>query len=473
MLQPQVAPADWEYALQLVWQLALKKTWLREECGWIVYNILQRSPEYLRGKAFAKTAIDSLCASKIALTPEGVAIWLAVRQLYPDTQLPSRPWHGRDPLHAKNSVELARVMRESSAESDKNQGEDEQKVTQRSNWNAKPHFAWTVILQHLYRPSSERKRLTFDSFWLQIVDGKCDHWMAIFPAILSALFRKANLAIESLLSASASQERKHWALTLFCQTVSEAPAEQLSVLFAKNMVRCLINHLSDKERYLHRAAARCVKAIQGRVEREPDCAYDIIVCLVTGNGMPNFDHFTKTKTVATILSMASISALKRLVPVFEKHIRRPDSADDKSAEAHRRAFADLLVLVVQSIQPDAENDLVRSILVTLATFAYVAVDGSDNAVAAPQLSLSSREYFRTRLSSCFGRFLSSTNESNLHWPLTVISHLKSEDKAGHLAMEFDGAVQKVMKSAWRRLNRLERKVCRNTAPFRSSGRECL
>jgi hypothetical protein len=165
--------------------------------------------------------------------------------------------------------------------------------------------------------------------------------------------------------------------------------------------------------------------------------------------------------------MASISALKRLVPVFEKHIRRPDFADDKSAEAHRRVFADLLVLVVQSIQPDAEDDLVRSILVTLATFAYVALDDYDNAAAVPQLSLSSREYFRTRLSSCFGRLLLSTNESNHHWPLIVISHLKSEDKAGHLVMEFDDAVQKVMKSAWRRLDRLDRKVCRNAAPSRT------
>lgn len=166
--------AEWIVLLDAIFELARKKSWLREECGWIVYKTLQDSLVSPWGKDLAEAAIDRLCIGQMARTPEGVAIWLTGRALYPDIHLPEQPWRHQDPLYVKNSTALAQVMRESSYGSGSQTDREDHKLQQKGMWNSRPNFAWSVILKELYLSSLKKKRLTFSSFWQVVVDGPLD-----------------------------------------------------------------------------------------------------------------------------------------------------------------------------------------------------------------------------------------------------------------------------------------------------------
>jgi DNA polymerase phi len=106
-----------------------------------------------------------------------------------------------------------------------------------------------------------------------------------------------------LFSSSASSERKFWGFLLFQKILKEAAQYPvlLDPLFSQNLMRCLINHVSKEDRFLHRAAEKSLKTIQQIVEAKPDLASVIIKKLLTGSGVYNFDHVTKTKTIEKLL----------------------------------------------------------------------------------------------------------------------------------------------------------------------------
>lgn len=166
-----ISQDEWRQVLDLVFDLTRKKSWLREECGWILYSFVQDSKGSAHGAQLAETLIEKLCANNMALTPEGVAIWLAVAQNHVDAHLPRRPWHRQDPLRLKNDAELSRVMKDASAASGAEHDHPDNKMRQRGVWSPKPNFAWEAVINHLIGAFSESKRFTLATFWQRIVDG--------------------------------------------------------------------------------------------------------------------------------------------------------------------------------------------------------------------------------------------------------------------------------------------------------------
>jgi DNA polymerase phi len=73
-------------------------------------------------------------------------------------------------------------------------------------------------------------------------------------------------------------------------------------LFSQNFMRCLINHVSHEDRFLHRAADRCIKSILQAAEKDTNIITTILPRLISDNGVYNFDQVTKTKTVDKLLS---------------------------------------------------------------------------------------------------------------------------------------------------------------------------
>jgi DNA polymerase phi len=67
-------------------------------------------------------------------------------------------------------------------------------------------------------------------------------------------------------------------------------------------MRCLINHISREDRFLHRAANRCIKSLLQAAEKDPDTIATIVPRLISNNGVYNFDQVTKTKTIDKLLS---------------------------------------------------------------------------------------------------------------------------------------------------------------------------
>lgn len=119
--------------------------------------------------------IDSLNANNLIRTPEGVAIWLEVKKLYPDAALPKKIWKHRNPLRNDESAALAEVMKDAKA---KQQADSTELAAPQGAgvWGQQLHFSWDVVVRALYLPvdanaKSSTKTMTFQRFWTHVVDS--------------------------------------------------------------------------------------------------------------------------------------------------------------------------------------------------------------------------------------------------------------------------------------------------------------
>ena len=163
---PKSPSSSWEQLLDLVFDLAKKKSWLREECGWVLYAALKDQSTMTVDNV--QLLLDKLHSSGLTKTPEGVALWVLIQSMYPDVQLPKHVWHHGNPLHRKEKAPLARILKETSSKDDLK--DSDQKDAQRGTWFHKLHFAWEVVFGALLKTHS--KQLTFSELWTEAVDSK-------------------------------------------------------------------------------------------------------------------------------------------------------------------------------------------------------------------------------------------------------------------------------------------------------------
>lgn len=121
------------------------------------------------------------------------------------------------------------------------------------NWKPQIHFVWDVILDRLLSSkSTNASKASFQEFFRVVVDGPSHH------ALASAV--NANtLPLESLFSFTSSPERKYWGFQIFQKALPRVTAVEMPMLFTTNFMRSWINHLSNKDRYLHKAAKQVVR----------------------------------------------------------------------------------------------------------------------------------------------------------------------------------------------------------------------
>jgi len=156
----------WEQLLDLVFDLAKKKSWLREECGWVLYAALKGLSTMMAD--YAQVLVDKLHSSGLTKTPEGVALWVLIQSAYPSVRLPKHVWRHGNPLNRKEKASLARILKETSSKDDLK--DSNQKDTQRGTWLHKLHFAWEVVFEALLTAGSTQ--LTFSELWTEAVDSK-------------------------------------------------------------------------------------------------------------------------------------------------------------------------------------------------------------------------------------------------------------------------------------------------------------
>ena len=168
----------WVEVIDIILQIASERTWLREECGYVLCSSLEGSCLPNHNSRYAALVLEKVCKYSFAKTPEGVAIWIAVLSKYPAVALPSGIWHHNDPLNGRNKAELAQILKEAPmvGQSD-NEG---QKAAQTGRWSAKIHFAWHAVLAQIIpeaRATSQvghnsSDRIVFQDFWIECVDSK-------------------------------------------------------------------------------------------------------------------------------------------------------------------------------------------------------------------------------------------------------------------------------------------------------------
>lgn len=169
----------------MIFELANKKPWLREECGYIVFCAIRDIAAQKRDAKYVDSALAALCHHNLAKTPEGIAIWIAATDsTLAAADFPSNMWHENNPFHSREKSTLAKVMKESS-ESTPGDGVESANKQKSSVWNPKLHFAWDLILARLYTLPAEKSKkdkkgkkekathVTFNDFWVEIVDSKC------------------------------------------------------------------------------------------------------------------------------------------------------------------------------------------------------------------------------------------------------------------------------------------------------------
>ncbi|KAJ5545292.1 hypothetical protein N7535_006325 [Penicillium sp. DV-2018c] len=439
LFEPTVPFEQWTQVIELVCELAEKKPWIREECGWIIYQCVYDLAGRKLDAKYVQAALECLCAHGIARSPEGVAIWLAAKDMYPKADFPSNIWKHDDPLDTKERNSLSKIMKESGAAA--NEGENKANVAKNSGvWNSKLHFAWDAVLSRTIveaKDKSKKSRMTFSDFWTEVVDN-------------------------GLFAAASSDERKYWGFLLFTRLINDGGLQQASQTFTKNLTRCLTNQLAVEDRYLHRMAVKAAKAVQARVSKEPEFAAAAIRGLMGTSGTLNFDQATKTKTVEKIVAEANHEALQDIVPFFEQLIQKPGTTDEKTAASNRQYVAGLLLTIVRSKSSAAEGDaedlqaVIKRILSIFVRFGYFLDSSKSSTAPEPAISSATQELLRNRINSCLNSLISNQKFAATI-PYVVVKQIRDAAKSGEFGkfiIAVDDKLSESVKAAFKSLKKL-------------------
>ncbi|KAL8941685.1 MAG: hypothetical protein Q9216_002098 [Gyalolechia sp. 2 TL-2023] len=451
LFQPHASPDIWFLVLDIIYEIAKKKPWLREECGWVLYGTSQTLKDGHHDIQLVQAIIDKLCENALAKTPEGIAIWLRIQADFPNVHFPAGVWRHENPLHRKEAPKLARILKEASPA----EGTDEVNgaVSQKGNWTSKIHFAWNVIFAKLADDDivngSQKKSSTmsFGEFWHQAVD-------------------------ESLFASSSSEERKYWGFLLFQQLFSSAPETSLPSLFTDNFKRCLINQLASKDRYLHLAAEKSTKSILKRVESEPSAAFAALDAFLAKSlpGNLSFDQVTKTKTLERLITLADDGTARRLVHELCSMLLHPGLYNGEDVATRRQMIADQLVSLLKSRQ-NTENlrepssdarDLVTKLLNVLVAHSYFSVDPSASTqpeAPLPPISRKTQDMLRSRLSACLSHIMSKFPNPAYHiYDAACQIRANGVDTAMRSELDLAGPVGEGVSTAWLALEQVSKSL---------------
>jgi DNA polymerase phi len=243
--------------------------------------------------------------------------------------------------------------------------------------------------------------------------------------------------------------------------VKDAPQYLKVVIFSKNMLRCLVNQLTEQERFLHRMAERALKAIQTKGTSDSDFAAAAIKGLIGPYGTINFDQITKTKTVEKLLVEAGQGDMSATTDYFRSLINE-SKGDEKAVALKRRKLADYLVSSLRSRSSQTNSSDVaglaaaaKDILALFVHFGFFI-----NATPRPPFSASSQEMFRSQLVSCLNNLMGTHSELvDLPYEVITIIHQEQEsDQTSSLVIELDETASESLEGAWRTLRKITKKV---------------
>jgi len=165
--------SDFEAVFEALCIAAQETHWLREECGLNLCTAVRLAASAKCEAAYAENLIGILDSYKLSKTPEGVAVWLAVRTNYPEAQLPLNVWHHQDPLYKKSLPILTSVFKQTNAAAAAPET-TEGKTVQPGSRQMAPNFAWDHIIASFIHSGGSRseKQKKFRQFWIEVVDSK-------------------------------------------------------------------------------------------------------------------------------------------------------------------------------------------------------------------------------------------------------------------------------------------------------------
>lgn len=264
--------------------------------------------------------------------------------------------------------------------------------------------------------------------------------------------------LDGLFAAASSDERKYWGFLVFMKTLNEAPSQFASQIFTSNLVRCLMNQMASKERYLNRMADRAALTIKTRVEKEPEFAAAAAQGLMGPSGSANFDQLTKSTTVESIVVQAGPAALKSIVDLLAGFIAVPGTEEAGAAASIRNYISRLFVSTVKarSAAGGEFQPLLEEILFVLVRFAYFADE-----TAKPPLPQTSQELFRSKINLCLNSFVHNNKDPAgvAYAVVRRIRNLQNTDEHGKFIIDMDETISESVDAAFKSLKKLSSKVC--------------
>ncbi|KAF2688077.1 hypothetical protein K458DRAFT_440797 [Lentithecium fluviatile CBS 122367] len=435
----------WNELLDRIYGMARDVPWLREECGLVLVEAVSSLGAESQLGPFAQALVQRLVSTNLANTPEGVAIWLALRANH-DSALPAKVWHGNDPLAKRERARLAKILKEDFRTSSKDGKNDDIKSAAASH---NPSFAWDLLISKVLEMDkakgdrTDAEKSEFAQFWLDTVDAY-------------------------LFGPTSSHERKSWGFKLFSRMVPQAeqvPDWALPALFSPNLMRTLLNQTKKDDRFLHAAALNAWKAIPLRAQASPKSALGLVIGLTSKNGSADFDSFTKSKTLEQVLLSADDQSLRKIVKHFHSLIIRPETTEQPVADHRRQTIADLLLNLVRNykryddlLEESSEKDSwLRNTLEILVEQAYFAPSQSAKTrkIPLPLVSETSRKIFQERLSSCLTRLLNVESSSETSFGLAVVGIIRAKatsSKGLEPLLKADESVMETVEKAFQSLD---------------------
>lgn len=389
---------EWTQLIGLIFDLAGEKSWLRRECGSMLYEYLASHITDLNEskKPRVQIIVDIASGRNLWKTPEGVGLWIFIRKNFPNVKLPTGVWNHYDPLSSKERQVLAKALIEDAAG-------DDTATKKPGSRQSNPSFAWTAIMQDW---SHDFKSKKFRKFWEDCV--------------ASAMF-----------SSKSSPERRALGLQILSLALSLVPPSDMPSVLHTNIIRCIVDQRSEPDRYLHEAAKRPLNDMVALAKLKPEAASPIVIELIT-NGAANFDQATKTKTIESIINEATEDALKEIIHAIFDKIQDTTSQANQDAESQRKRLPDLLPAIVRARKTSRESlpetlvddtDAGSWLLYTLQKLSDLAYRHS--------LPVASQATMQTRLMSCLKALMDSPLRQAAKAPsLTVWYTIRDIEKLG-------------------------------------------
>lgn len=428
---------DFQRVVDLLLQLSGKKNWLQDVCFYVIYKLVEQIPEI----SFSSDAF--LAVNKLLQTPavskstEGVGLFLCLTRV-PDNvkseEVAMANWEPAHPLHKSNLVTLSKIMRQADAS---------ETGGQNSAWKQKIPMVWKYIFEE-YQRKTYSGLAPFHDFWAVVVD-------------------------EGIFSSTSSLERKFWGFQIMELALDYVSSDNIGDIFSKNFLHCLINHLSDEDRYLYRAAKRVTSKLEKVSKQNPTLVYPIAIHLLGERGSLNFDRVTNTKLVEHILPLADEQGILQLFQLLLSYVKRcpEDIASDTKAVEWRRQWAtDTMLSILRSNRSIKQEPWVRELLEIFIAYGYFEVPESEEVI--PKFSEGTQNMFRLRLMSALSYLSSSAFQQSQtdhqlgdkNWPYVALNYLLELEKSpkNNLLISMDESVIEIVQKSLSVLHKVTKKI---------------
>ncbi|KAF9264758.1 hypothetical protein L218DRAFT_899775 [Marasmius fiardii PR-910] len=414
--------SSYEDVISQLISLGEKKSWLRESAWWsigLAIDALNESQVEWKMEACQAT-VKALFSDNKLWSPEKIALSLKIQKM--GWNVDWKPWlsptfKDRDLLGTGNLQTIALVLKEAEVEDESG---DVQKSSTGS-WRPQLHFVWDIIFDTVLPNSSPdgQKKSNFSDFFRIVVD-------------------------ENLFASNSSAEKKYWGFQVFQKSLVRVDEDLMPMLFSKNFMRTWINHLSKKDRYLHKIATQTATEVQKFVESNPNLGFSLILQLTGVHGSQQFDKLTRTKTVETILTTMDTAAIKQYIAHLLQQAN-DDSLTIETSNSRRRWVIDQLSALIRNGAIVKDDEWVLEVLDWLVVNGlFVVKKKKENSRfiglrRAPKLPYSDdlRHHCREKLLSCL---------SDLTNQISVVQEGDSKVKMSGITSDKEFWVSKVLTS---------------------------